>query len=211
MYATVSLSAEDPWAGSRHAPQVCQWERGCTWVNHPGEKWLSQPSTLLVWLCCFQGLQFPPVWWGDMGSSSVSLPQHWHVLIYLNCSVCMSVLLPSCPNNPLLWSFWDYPRCCYPGRALCRWELSAWNKVWVFAVFIPIWQVLAARGFVFCSFWRESIPALIITVLIRWNLRVITANRHNLWVLQHFILSIVVCTYILSRLADIKFDRPAVS
>lgn len=49
-----------------------------------------------------------------------------------------------------------------------------------------------------CALWafgENLVPLLIISVPIRWKLRVTMANRHNLWVLQYFILSIVMCTY----------------
>lgn len=136
------------------------WEWGCTWVSHPGEKqtWLSQPRHLTHMALLLPGLQLPPAWRGNRDSSGISLPQRWMSLFTLTVSCACQLSyqdVQTLQGTTLLWSFWDYPRRCYPGRALGRWELSARHKVWMFAVFVPICQVLAAKGFVLCRLLKR--------------------------------------------------------
>lgn len=149
-------STEDPWGRSSHAPQVRQTAQphgsGAALGSAPGkQKWLSQAQHLACVALLLPRLQLPLGWQGDRDSSDISLPQRWHNLTCLNCSVCMLAQdVQTVQGTPLLWRFWDYLRLRYPGRALDRWELSAQHKVWVFTVFVPICQVLAVRGFVLC-------------------------------------------------------------
>jgi len=152
-------------ARSSQVPQVCQAAYPCGSGAALGSATLvrsrngyHRPGSLLLWLCCFQGFSSHQCG-GKTGTAQVS---HYHSIkmsLFALTVFCAGQLsyqdVQTVQGTHLFWIFWDYLRHHYPGRALGRWELSARHKVWVFAEFVPICQVLAARGSVLCRLLKR--------------------------------------------------------
>lgn len=152
---------------SSHPPQVCQTAQphgsGAVFglaIRVRSRSGSHRPGTSLVWVCCFQGFSSHHHGRETEAAQVISLPRHCYVLpLVLPCACHLSYQdVQTVQGSPLLWNFWGFPKRCYPGRALGRWDLSARHKVRVFTVFVPICQVLAVRSFVLCRLlkWIQS-------------------------------------------------------